>query len=143
MIGDGPLRAEVREFLEQAGVADQAWIPGAREDIPDCLRTLDLFVLPSLAEGICNTILEAMATGLPVIATDVGGNPDLVAAGETGTLVPAGEPQVMADALVDYITDADRREREGSAARSRAEKEFSMEVMVRGYMDVYARALGA
>jgi sugar transferase (PEP-CTERM/EpsH1 system associated) len=143
MVGDGPLFEPVSRMLAEAEVDGQAWLPGAREDVPDLMRAMDVFVLPSLAEGICNTILEAMATGLPVIATDVGGNPDLVAAGETGTLVPAGEPQVMADALVDYITDADRREREGSAARSRAEKEFSMEVMVRGYMDVYARALGA
>lgn len=142
MIGDGPLRAEVHDFLEQAGVADQAWLPGAREDIPDCLRALDLFVLPSLAEGICNTILEAMATGLPVIATDVGGNPDLVQPGVTGTLVPAGDPGAMADALMAYPDDSERTAREGAAARARAEAEFSMDAMVTGYMGVYDRVLG-
>ncbi|WP_081621700.1 TIGR03088 family PEP-CTERM/XrtA system glycosyltransferase [Thioalkalivibrio sp. AKL12] len=141
MIGDGPLRAEVHEFLEQAGVAEQVWIPGAREDIPDCLRTLDLFVLPSLAEGICNTILEAMATGLPVVATDVGGNPDLVQPGETGALVPAGDPDAMARALMAYPGDASRTAREGQAARARAEAAFSMEAMVTGYMAVYDRVL--
>jgi glycosyltransferase involved in cell wall biosynthesis len=66
------------------------WLPGAREDVPDLMRAMDVFVLPSLAEGICNTILEAMASGLPVIATDVGGNPGSGRRGETGTLVPAG-----------------------------------------------------
>ncbi len=141
MIGDGPLRAEVVQFLEQAGVADQAWLPGAREDVADCLRALDLFVLPSLAEGICNTILEAMATGLPVVATDVGGNPDLVQPGVTGALVPAGDPDAMARALMAYPADPARTAREGQAARARAEAAFSMEAMVKGYMAVYDRVL--
>ena len=141
MIGDGPLHGELRHFLEQAGVADQAWLPGAREDIPDCLRALDLFVLPSLAEGICNTVLEAMATGLPVVATDVGGNPDLVQPGVTGALVPAGNPEATADALTGYPGDPARTAREGAAARARAEAAFSMDAMVAGYMGVYDRVL--
>ncbi len=87
MIGDGPLRNEAQALLEQAGCADLAWLPGERNDVPEILRGLDCFVLPSLAEGISNTILEAMACGLPVIATDVGGNAELIAAGVTGTLV--------------------------------------------------------
>jgi sugar transferase (PEP-CTERM/EpsH1 system associated) len=142
MVGDGPLKEPVSRMLSEAGVTAQVWLPGAREDVPELMRAMDVFVLPSLAEGICNTILEAMASGLPVIATDVGGNPDLVAVGETGTLVPAGDPQAMAESLVEYVSDAERREREGSAARAGAEKEFSMEAMVRGYMEVYARVLG-
>jgi sugar transferase (PEP-CTERM/EpsH1 system associated) len=141
MIGDGPLRAEALALLEQAGLADQSWLPGAREDIPDLLRGLDLFVLPSQAEGICNTILEAMATGLPVVATDVGGNPDLVQPGITGSLVPASNPVALAKTLATYVTDPDRRRREGGMARARAEKHFSMDAMVHGYMNVYARAL--
>ncbi len=141
MIGDGPLRAEVQRYLEQSGVAHQAWLPGAREDIPDCLRALDLFVLPSLAEGICNTILEAMATGLPVVATDVGGNPDLVQPGATGVLVPAGDADAIASALAGYPGDAARTASEGANARARAEADFSMEAMVTGYMAVYDRVL--
>nr|WP_245795463.1 TIGR03088 family PEP-CTERM/XrtA system glycosyltransferase [Thioalkalivibrio denitrificans] len=141
IVGDGPLFEAVSRMLAEADVDAQAWLPGAREDVPDLMRAMDIFVLPSLAEGICNTILEAMASGLPVIATDVGGNPDLVTVGETGALVPAGQPNALADALVDYLTNADRREREGKAARARAEKEFSMEAMVRGYMEVYGRVL--
>jgi hypothetical protein len=80
MIGDGPLRAQAQAMLEQAGVAELAWLPGQRDDVPEILRGLDCFVLPSLAEGVSNTILEAMASGLPVIATDVGGNGELIEA---------------------------------------------------------------
>jgi len=142
MVGDGPLRESVLRVLTAAGVAEQAWLPGARDDVPDLMRSMDVFVLPSLAEGICNTILEAMASGLPVIATDVGGNPDLVQPGTTGTLVPAGDPKALTQALVAYLTDPHRRTREGLLARARAEKHFSMDAMVHGYMNVYARALG-
>jgi glycosyltransferase involved in cell wall biosynthesis len=81
MIGDGPLRAQAQAELDQAGVAHLAWLPGERRDVADVMRGLHAFVLPSIAEGISNTILEAMASALPVIATDVGGNADLVQAG--------------------------------------------------------------
>ncbi|WP_018175007.1 MULTISPECIES: TIGR03088 family PEP-CTERM/XrtA system glycosyltransferase [unclassified Thioalkalivibrio] len=137
IVGDGPLREQARLRMEAAGVAQQAWLPGAREDIPQCLRAMDLFVLPSLAEGICNTILEAMASGLPVIATDVGGNPDLVTPGNTGALVPAGAPAALAEAIRNALASPDTRKRMGQAARIRAEAEFSMDAMVAGYLGVY------
>lgn len=141
MLGDGPLRDEVLDILGEAGVAGQAWLPGAREDIPECLRAMDVFVLPSLAEGICNTVLEAMASGLPVVATDVGGNPDIVQPGRTGTLVPAGQPGVLAHALAPYLGDPERRQREGRAARARAEAGFSLDAMVAGYLAIYDQVL--
>lgn len=137
MIGDGPLRATVQQALNQAGVADQAWLPGARDDIPECLRGFDLFVLPSLAEGICNTLLEAMATGLPVIATEVGGNPDLIVDGEIGTLVPPGQPPRLAQAMAAAIDAPQRRHAYGQAARQRAETEFSIATMVQRYERLY------
>ena len=142
IVGDGMLRDSANRSLAEAGVAEQTWLPGSRDDVPDLMRAMAVFVVPSLAEGICNTILEAMASGLPVIATDVGGNPDLVQPGTTGTLVPASDPAALADALAAYVTDPDRRRREGQAARTRAETQFSMEAMVQGYMTAYARALG-
>ena len=142
LVGDGPLRESVAELLAEAGVAEQAWLPGARDDVPELMRAMDLFLVPSLAEGICNTILEAMATGLPVIATEVGGNPDLVQPGLTGSLVPAADPTALAETLACYITDSERRQREGRAARARAERDFSLAAMVQGYLRVYDRTLG-
>ncbi|MBK1706654.1 sugar transferase [Halochromatium glycolicum] len=143
LVGDGPLRQTATEILTAAGVAEQVWLPGARDDVPELMRAVDLFVVPSLAEGICNTILEAMATGLPVIATDVGGNPDLVQPGATGNLVPAGKPEALTEAMAGVLSDDAQRQRMGRAARARAEREFSLEAMVQGYLQVYYKALGS
>lgn len=141
MVGDGPLRAEAQRILSEAGVADLAWLPGERHDVPDVLRGLDCFVLPSLAEGISNTILEAMASGLPVIATHVGGNPELLVDGDTGQLVPAGDPEAMATALIAYAKAPERAREAGRAGRSTVERRFSMEAMVAAYQGLYDRLL--
>src|SRR5262245_11309589 len=141
MIGDGPLREESRKLLREAGVDAFAWLPGERADIPELLRAFDLFVLPSIAEGISNTILEAMATGLPVVATNVGGNPELVEHGETGMLIPVADPLSIAKAIRSYLFDRDKLVRHGGAGRKRAVSQFSIETMVSGYLDVYDKVL--
>lgn len=142
MVGDGPLRAEVQAVLDGAGVARQAWLPGERADVADVMRGLDCFVLPSRAEGISNTILEAMASGLPVIATAVGGNADLVAVGISGEMVPANEIEPMAEAIVRMAEDPQRARSMGAAGRRLAEERFSMQAMVSAYRRVYDRLLG-
>lgn len=141
MIGDGPLRDDVARILDAAGCADLAWLPGTRGDTPELLNAFDVFVLPSLAEGISNTILEAMATGLPVIATDVGGNPELVLPGSTGVLVPRGDPAALARALADYVGDPARIARHGVEARERACRELSLDRMITQYDQVYSSQL--
>ena len=137
MVGDGALRESARLILEEAGLAQAAWLPGEREDVPDMLRAMDVFVLPSLAEGISNTILEAMASGLPIVATDVGGNDELVDQDKTGFLVPRGEPAALADAIRMYIDNPELRRLHGANARKRSEDEFSIDTMVQRYQDVY------
>lgn len=122
-------------------MAHLAWLPGARDDVARVMRGLDLFVLPSLAEGVSNTILEAMASGLPVVATAVGGNPELVADGRTGRLVPPGDPQALATAILDYHANPAECRRQGREARATVERDFSMMAMVNGYMSVYERLL--
>jgi len=141
MIGDGPLRERAQRVLEEAGVAQYAWLPGNRNDVPCMMRGFDLFVLPSLAEGISNTILEAMASGLPVVATAVGGNPELVEEGVTGTLVPADDPERMASALRAYVENADLCRRQGLAALATIERSFRMDVMMNAYLEVYDNML--
>lgn len=141
MIGDGGLRPRAQAMLTDAGLEQQTWLPGDRNDIPDLLRAMDLFVLPSKNEGISNTILEAMACGLPVIATAVGGNVELVTEGGTGALVPPGDPQALANALKRYIDDPDQIIRDGKAARTRAETLFDLDVMVENYLSVYDEIL--
>ena len=141
MIGDGPLKQQAQALLEQAGVSDLAWMPGERSDVPEILNGLDCFVLPSLAEGISNTILEAMACGLPVIATSVGGNGELVSAGQTGLLVPAGDVEAMARSIVAYACDREKAKRAGQAGRAAVESRFSLGAMVRQYQGLYDRLL--
>jgi glycosyltransferase involved in cell wall biosynthesis len=140
MIGDGPERAAVERELTESGVRELAWIPGARNDVPEIMRALDVFALPSLNEGISNTILEAMASGLPVVATAVGGNAELVLPGETGELC-AAEPAAFAAALAPLADDAARRHRCAATGRSRVERQFSLGAMLAGYQNIYDELL--
>lgn len=141
IVGNGPLRQAVRSRLGERNVEQAAWMPGERQDIPEILRAMDVFVQPSLAEGISNTVLEAMASGLPVVATDVGGNPELVDDRVTGLLVPSADAAALAAALALYAKDPERRRNHGEAARERAERRFSISAMIRGYQSVYDEML--
>ena len=142
MIGDGPLRTECRQLLEAARISDLAWLPGERNDVAEIMRGLDCFVMPSLGEGISNTILEAMASGLPVIATNVGGNADLVAAGVTGEIVPSADCNALAHQIVLLANSPDRARRMGQLGRARVEEKFSMNAMVAAYLGTYDKLLG-
>ena len=141
MVGDGPLYQESLQLLREGGAEAYAWLPGARSDVPEMLHTLDVFVLPSLAEGISNTILEAMASGLPVVATRVGGNVELVEEGQTGYLVPPRDPSAMAEAIGRYLENRALLVSHGLAARKRVESEFSLDAMVNRYLGVYDSVL--
>ena len=143
MIGEGPLRAAALDVVREAGFERDVFLPGERHDIPALLRGVDCFVLPSLGEGISNTILEAMATGLPVIATDVGGNGELVRDGVTGLLLPAGNPQALAQAMHDIVRDRAGAQRAGDAGRARVLAQFSLDGMVRRYRTLYDALLRA
>ncbi len=142
IVGEGPLRALCQAILDEAGAGALAWLPGERADVPDVMRGLNCFVLPSLAEGISNTILEAMATALPVIATRVGGNAELVDDGLTGELVPPDDVDALAQALVRMATDPARAAAMGRAGRAEVERRFSLQAMVAAYQALYDRELG-
>ncbi|OIP09512.1 MAG: sugar transferase [Betaproteobacteria bacterium CG2_30_68_42] len=137
VIGEGVARERCIALLNETGCAQLAWLPGERDDIPELMRAFDLFVLPSLGEGISNTILEAMASGLAVVATRVGGNPELVEDGVTGTLVPANDPQALARALARYLAEPERLREHGRAARKMAQESFSIEAMAGSYLRTY------
>lgn len=143
MVGDGPLKSEVAAILKAARVESLAWLAGERSDVPQILRGLDCFVLPSLAEGISNTILEAMASAIPVIATRVGGNAELIVEGQTGSTVPSGDVDALARAIVDSCLDQSKSRARGLAGRRRVEERFSLDVMVNQYNVVYEDALRA
>ena len=142
MVGDGPMLAQVRSIVSEAGVEALCWLPGERNDVAEIMRGLNCFVLPSLAEGISNTILEAMATALPVVATGVGGNAELVTQGVTGLVVPPADPTAMALALQALAVDPAYAVSLGVAGRLAVARHFSLQAMVDNYQQVYAEQLG-
>jgi len=141
IVGSGPLREPILAALDAAGLRGRAWLPGEREDVPQILRALDCFVLPSLAEGVSNTLLEAMATGLPVIATRVGGNAELVTDGVSGRLVAPADPDGLAQAILAGRGDPQAARALGRAARADVLERFSLERMLRDYHALYRREI--
>lgn len=137
LVGDGPERPALEAAIVAEGLHSVATITGWNDDVPLALRDLHVFVLPSLNEGISNTVLEAMASGLPVIATAVGGNPELVAENETGFLIPVDDAAALAERLLRYLRSPALLEAHGSAARARAESTFSIQRMLLDYARTY------
>jgi sugar transferase (PEP-CTERM/EpsH1 system associated) len=137
IIGDGPTRSQLQQQLAAAGLHEQSWLPGDRSDIATILPGLSVFVLPSLAEGISNTILEAMACGLPVIASKVGGNPELVDAEQTGWLFANNNKSQLQQLMLQCQQAPTELQRLGSNARAAAEQKFSLDTMVTAYRRLY------
>jgi sugar transferase (PEP-CTERM/EpsH1 system associated) len=137
IVGDGALRTHLEQRVRTAGIWDRCEFAGASDDVAGELKRIDVFALTSLNEGISNTILEAMAAGLPVVATRVGGNPELVVPGITGELVPPGDPETLCAALNRYVSDATLRQRHGEAARRRVVETFGIDAMVSRYAALY------
>ncbi len=143
LVGDGPDRAAIENRVRQdPRLAQQVLILGRRGDVAGLLKAADLLVLPSLWEGMPNVVLEAMAAGRAVVATKVEGSEDLVIDGETGRLVPPGDAEALADALLDAHADPERLAAWGRAGRARVEAEFTPRRVVEAYESVWARVLG-
>ena len=139
IVGDGPLMGAVREQVASLGLQDVVWLPGARADVAALLHGFSLFALPSLAEGTPVSMLEAMACGLPVVASKVGGIPEVVTDGVEGSLVPVQDTEALAQALASYVRDPGLRRQRGDAARARVEAAFSMRAMLAEYGKLYDR----
>lgn len=135
--GDGPLRTAIQERVSALGIERDVRLVGHRADIETVLAALDIFVLTSRSEGLNNTILEAMAAGLPVVATRVGGADEMVIDGATGLLVPPESPEKIAGALRRLLTDAATRLAMGKAGRARAEMDFDLARTVLKYERLY------
>jgi glycosyltransferase involved in cell wall biosynthesis len=137
LVGDGPLRIELERCAREAGVATRVRFLGDREDVHRLLPGLDLFALPSRSEGYSIALLEAAASALPIVATDVGGNGEIVRHGVMGELVPSGDTEALAGALSRVLADETGAERMRIASRDWALREASLQSMARRYMAFY------
>jgi len=137
LVGDGPLLGDLKALAASLGVDGLTWFAGARSDVAALIQGFDLFVLPSLNEGISNTLLEAMATGLPLLATAVGGNLELLEPGVVGDLFTPGDCDRLAHLIEAYVDDPSLGAAHGAAARQRAVQHFSLQAMMTAYGRLY------
>ncbi|SFP45020.1 sugar transferase, PEP-CTERM/EpsH1 system associated [Nitrosomonas cryotolerans] len=137
IVGNGPLLGDLKEKAISLGISHRVWFSGSLDTIPEILKTFDIFVLPSLAEGISNTVLEAMATGLPVITTNVGGNVELVTEGLNGRFFRPGNIEHLSELIAEYTADKALLKKHGHAARQAVLTHFSLAAMISGYQRIY------
>jgi sugar transferase (PEP-CTERM/EpsH1 system associated) len=143
VVGGGPLAKNLEKYVEDAGLADTVLFLGERSDVPRLLQVFDVFVLSSTMEGLSLTLLEAMAAGLPIVATDVGGNSEVVLDGDTGILIEPQNAAAMAAAMEMLLADDSLARKMGSRGRERVIELFSLEAMVKRYETIYEELLDA
>jgi glycosyltransferase involved in cell wall biosynthesis len=141
--GAGPLRAELEANADALGVRDRVLFLGSRADTIELMAAFDVFVLPSVVEGMSNALLEAMAVGRPVVVTDVGGNPEVVVDGETGLVVPPADPDQLAASIVKLLEAPELAAEMGAAGRRRVLEHYQIDVMTRRIEELYEELLAA
>jgi glycosyltransferase involved in cell wall biosynthesis len=141
LVGDGPDRPAVEEEVRRLGLEPAVELLGERDDVPELLGTADVFVLSSHSEGLPLSILEAMAAGLPVVASNVGGVSEVVVDGDTGLLVPPGDAQSLAAAIERLLEDPPLCRRLGEAGRIRVAEHFDLAAVQQAHLDLYRRVL--
>ncbi len=142
IVGDGPKREELAALVAELGISERVLLAGASDEVPRFLAAMDLFVLPSLAEGISNTLLEAMSCGVAVAASAVGGNVEILEPGQSGTLFAPTDVDELTNILQSYVLDRERTARLGEAARARAVAAHDLGGMVDEYRELYLRYSG-
>jgi glycosyltransferase involved in cell wall biosynthesis len=147
LVGEGRRQADLQRQVQALGLQDTVRFLGTRRDLPEIYRALDIFVQPSLWEGLPLALLKAMGAGLPVVATGVSGSLEVVEDGVNGRLVAPGDPQALARAILDLARHPEARQRLADAARSTVTRRYSLEAMVRRlealYLDLWQRHAGA
>ncbi len=136
-IGEGPLWSQLRQLASELGITSHVMFLGARQDVPECLAVFDLFAFPSINEGMGRALIEAMAVGLPVVASRVGGIPDIVEDGKNGVLVPPMDEGPLADAVLGLLRDPQRRGAYGEAAKRSVDDRFDVGSMVNSIERLY------
>jgi len=142
IVGDGPERSNIGNMIKSYKLDNRIYLVGEKIDIPEYLSVADLYVLPSKHEGISISLLEAMGAGLPIIATSVGGNIEVLEKDISGMLIPSDDPKVLAMIIMELYNDEEKRIRLGAAAQEKRKREFDLERMVFNYEKLYAHLLG-
>ncbi len=142
LAGTGDQEAALVAQAQKLGLQDRVRFLGHRDDIPELLRAVDLFLLPSLWEGLPYGLLEAMAAGVPVVTTNIAGNADLIDGRTTGWLVPPADAEALARVIGEVLADTAEAQKRASAARRLVESNYTLEKMIAGYVNVYAEAGG-
>jgi glycosyltransferase involved in cell wall biosynthesis len=142
LAGDGPLRSDLERLAAELGMADRVRFLGIRSDVPAVLQASDLFAMTSLSEAASLTLLEAMASRLAVVVTNVGGNPEIVRDGVEGLLVPRGDAAATTTALGQLLDDPARSTAMGSAGRTRVEERYHLQRTIDAYFALYQRLIG-
>jgi len=137
LVGDGPLRSHYEEVARDLNIKRDVYFLGKRTDVPTIISNLDVSVLSSTNEGFSNVIMESMAAGKPVVATNVGGSREMVTDGVTGYLVPPADSQSMAGAIINLLQNPDKAMAMGSAGREVVKERFTVETMVKKYEELY------
>lgn len=137
LVGDGDLRSDLEKKVKQNRLIENFIFLGSRDDVPDLLKIMDIFTLPSLFEGLPNVILEAMASKKPIVATPVDGTKEAVINGETGILVPPKDPMSLSKALCDLLENPEKASNFGEKSRKRVEELFSLEKQVSSFENLY------
>jgi glycosyltransferase involved in cell wall biosynthesis len=142
VVGEGPERKSIESLASELGVTDRVIMPGFTGDVPAYLAAMDMYMQPSLEEGLSLTLLEAAASGVPVVVTPVGGNTEVVEDGVTGTFVRSGDWEGLAGVMKDFIEDPARFRQMAGWAREKVERTFSLESMEEAYRRLYRKAAG-
>ncbi|MBV1880909.1 MAG: glycosyltransferase [Pseudomonadales bacterium] len=140
-VGDGPMRQELETLADELCVSKKTLFLGRRDNVGYLVSAYDLFIQPSFREGLSNTILEAMATGIPVLATNVGGNPEIVNDGRTGQLFPVGDVERLTEIIIELYDDRKKLSAFSRNSRLDVERLFSLEAMVKSYEKTYLEML--
>jgi glycosyltransferase involved in cell wall biosynthesis len=141
IVGEGPVRSFLEETLTKLGITDQFTLLGHREDVPELIRTLDIVAIPSFHEAIPQSGLQALASGVPVVASNVGGIPSVIQDGATGTLVPPKDPAALANAIRSTLADTEGAQKKVQAGRRLIEDEYSLAKMMEKLQRLYQRHL--
>jgi glycosyltransferase involved in cell wall biosynthesis len=143
LVGEGELRAELEAAIAGAGLTGRVILAGWRTDVRDCMEAMDVFVMPSKLEGLCTSLLDAQAVGLPCVACAAGGIPDIITDGDNGWLVPPRDPGALAGAMAAVWADPSERRRRAARGPAVVAERFTVERMVEGTLAVYHGALGS